>query len=140
MIAGALPALFSALFYYLDKRLGAGFSGITPPEEALIRSLPGLALFWGARWEELRHPLVLPLYGAYAGAVADERGVVGALVGLLLGVLLLPFLPLAKSHRFVAALIYVALATFVSAGALTFFGLPSGWVLPLVLSLVVLLY
>ncbi len=130
-----LPALLSPVFRGLAAVLELDWPGITPPLPALLRSLPALALFWGWSREDFQRPLLLPLYGAYAGAVLDERGVFGALAGALLGLLLQPFRRVARRHRFWAALLYVALAAFLFTAGLILLGVETGWILPLVLLL-----
>ncbi len=139
MNAGALyallPALLAPLFRGLADYLALDAAGITEPLSALARSLPALALFWGWSREDFQRPLLLPLYGAYAGAVLDERGVFGALAGVLLGLLLLPFRRVPSKYRFWAAVLYVALAAFLFTAGLILLGVETGWILPLVLLL-----
>ncbi len=130
-----LPALLSSVFRGLAAVLELDWPGITPPLPALLRSLPAVILFWGWSREDFQRPLLLPLYGAYAGAVLDERGFWGAGVGFALGLLLLPFLHTPKRLRFLASLFFVALATFLATLGLLVLGAPTGWVLPLVLLL-----
>jgi len=135
LIYALLPPLLAYLFRFLAGVLGADWPGITPPLSALLRSLPALALFWGWTREDFQKPGFLPFYGAYAGAVLDERGIWGAAVGFLLGLLLIPFFRVPKEHRFWASLAFVALATFLLTLALLLLGVPNGWLLPLVLLL-----
>ncbi len=130
-----LPPFLAYLFRFLAGVFGADWPGITPPLSALLRSLPALALFWGWSKEDFRRPALLPFYGAYAGAVLDERGVWGAIAGFLLGLFLIPFLRVPPEHRFWASLVYVALATFGFTLVLLILGVPTGWVLPLILLL-----
>ena len=143
MNAGAifalLPALLALVFRFLAGALGADWQGISDPLSALLRSLPALALFWGWRAEEFKRPAILSLYGAYAGAVLDQGAVRGAVAGFLLGLLLLPFFRVPRPHRFWAALAYVVLATALFTAALVWLGVPSGWLLPLILLLFALL-
>jgi len=135
LIFALLPALLAWVFRLLEPVFGTGWPGITDPLSALLRSLPALALFWGWPREDFQKPGFLPFYGAYAGAVLDERGVWGAAAGFLLGLLLIPFFRVPKEHRFWASLAFVALATFLLTLALLLLGVPSGWLLPLVLLL-----
>ncbi len=135
LLYALLPALLSPIFRGLAGLLGFDWPGIAPPLAALLRSLPALALFWGWDREDLKSPAVLPFYGAYAGAVLDEQGFWGAGMGLGLGLLLLPFLRTPKKLRFLASLFFAALATFLATLGLWVFGVPTGWVLPLVLLL-----
>ncbi len=128
-----LPALLSPVFRGLAAVLELDWRGITPPLPATLRSLPALALFWGWDRKDFKNPAVLLLYGAYAGAVLDERGVFGALAGALLGLLLLPFYRVPARYRFWAALLYVALAAFLFTAGLVLLGIEAGWLLPLIL-------
>ena len=132
---GLLPALLSPVFRGLAAVLELDWPGITPPLAALLRSLPALALFWGWDREDFKNPGVLLLYGAYAGAVLDERGAYGALAGAFLGLFLLPFLRVPQRYRFWAAVLYVALAAFFLTAGLILLGVETGWILPLVLLL-----
>ena len=82
-----LPALFSAGAYALSRWLGP-VEGLTPPLEALLRSLVGVLAFWDSAPEELATPGLAALYGAYAGAVLEPGGLTGAVVGAFVGLFL----------------------------------------------------
>lgn len=139
-LAAVKPFFYALVFFILDRAFDLGWRGITPPVSALLRTLPGLLAFadWGKA--PFRAPPTLLLYGAYAGAVLEEGGLLGAAAGLLLALLLFPLLRLADRwnrplFRFFLALFYLALATVLFTVALVLLGQPSGWLLPLLLLL-----
>ncbi len=140
LLAALNPLIYALVFFALDRAFDLGWRGIAPPVSALLRSLPGLLAFAGWDRAAFRAAPTLLLYGAYAGAVLEEGGLLGAAAGLVLALLLLPLLRLADRRdrplfRFLLALFYVALATALFTVALLILAQPTGWLLPLVLLL-----
>ncbi len=134
------PLLYAAIFYLVNALFALDWRGLSPPTAALLRSLAGVLAF--GTWDRaaFRTPAAFLLYGAYAGAVLEQSGLLGAAVGALLALLLLPFWRVAERqrrplHRFFLALAYVFLATLVFTVPLLILGRTTGWLLPLVLLL-----
>lgn len=140
LLAALNPPLYAVIFYLMNAFLGLDWRGITPPAAALLRSLAGVLAFGAWDRAGFRTPAAFLLYGAYAGAVLEKSGLLGAGVGALSALLLLPFWKAAERlhrplYRFFLALIYVFLATLVFTLALLVLGRTTGWLLPLVLLL-----
>jgi len=135
------PTLYGLAFYGVDRFLVMGWEGLVAPFSLVLRALPALVLFW--RWprEALGDDGVFLFYGAYAGAVLEPSGWLGALWGLLLAAFARILTKTVKPRlsgdlaRLFLTLAYVAVAVAVATVALLWFGWPSGWLLPLVLLL-----
>jgi len=140
LLAALNPLLYAVIFDFMNANFGLDWRGITPPAAAFLRTLAGTLAF--GTWDRaaFRAPAAFLLYGAYAGAVLEKSGLLGAVVGVLLALLLLPFWRFAERqrrplHRFFLALVYVFLATLAFTLALLVLGGTTGWLLPLVLLL-----
>ena len=139
-VHGLMPGVLAAVVWYLGRAFGVDWAGVTPPAQAMVRTLPGVLAFWGWRDDELFSWYSLPLYGAFAGAVVAADGLPGAAVGLVAGAVAYLFLSWSRRlrgfwARYALTLAFAVLTAALGTMVLVWLGLATGWVLPLVVLL-----